>query len=725
MPKQLLIGAAAILALAGGSFAKARPNMGVKSPTVGGAKRPQGAGTGAPANPFFEPSPLPFQAPQFNLIQDSDFEPAIDEGMQRQLAEIEKIANNPEPPTFQNTIVAMERSGQMLNRVEQVFQALNSADTNPTLQDIDKTEAPRLAAHQDAIYLNEKLFRRVEAVYDRRADLHLSPEAQMLLKVYHHDFIHAGANLPEAKKTRLREINKQISSLKTEFNIKLLAGTKAGALVVADKSELNGLSGGAIEAAAQAAGGRGMKGKWLIPLQNTTQQPSLAFLKDRAVRKQLFENSWTRTEKGDANDTRDTIATIAKLRAERAALLGYPNYAAYALDDQMAKNPATVETFLNKLVPPATAKAKREARNIQQVIYKDGQHFQLEPWDWNFYAEQVRKAKYDLDESELRPYFEVNNVLENGVFYAAHELYGLTFKERKDLPVYEPDVRVFEVFDKDGSPLGLVYFDYFKRDNKAGGAWMDVFVGQSKLLGTKPVIYNVANFTKPAPGQPALISFDDVTTMFHEFGHALHELFADQEYPTLSGVNVARDFVEFPSQFNEHWALYPAVLEHYAINYKTGKPMPKQLADKIRKADTFNQGYALTELLAAAQLDMEWHMLPASAPKENVDQFETEALKETHLDLHDVPPRYRSSYFLHIWTNGYAAGYYAYLWTEMLDDDAYQWFLDHGGMTRANGQRLRDLILSRGRTEDYGAMFRSFYGKDPEIGPMLQDRGID
>lgn len=719
------------MAIAGATFAKGRPNMNGRNAREQERQRAaapaQSGGNGAaqPRNPFFQPSPLPFQAPQFNLIRDSDFEPAIDEGMKRQLDEIEKIANNPAPPTFENTIVAMEKTGQMLDRVEQVFQALNSANTNPALQKIDQIEAPRLAAHQDAIYLNSKLFHRVEAIYARRKRLQLGPEAQMLLRVYYHDFIHAGANLPEAKKARLREINKQLSSLKSDFNIKLLAGTKDAALVVTDEKKLDGLSAGAISAAAQAADARGMKGKWVIPLQNTTQQPALRFLKNRAVRKELFENSWMRTERGDANDTRDTIATIAKLRAEKAALLGYPNYAAYALDDQMAKNPAVVESFLDKLVPPATAKANAEARAIQSVIYKDGEHFQLEPWDWKFYAEQVRKARYDLDENEIRPYFELNNVLQNGVFYAAHELYGLTFKERKDLPVYQPDVRVFEVFDQDGSPLGLVYFDYFKRDNKSGGAWMDVFVGQSKLLGTKPVIYNVANFTKPAPGQPALLSFDDVTTMFHEFGHALHELFADQEYPTLSGVNVARDFVEFPSQFNEHWALYPAVLEHYAINYKTGKPMPQELVDKIKKSAKFNQGYALTELLAAAQLDMQWHMLAASAPRQNVDAFEAEALKKTHLDLHDVPPRYRSSYFLHIWYNGYAAGYYAYLWTEMLDDDAYQWFLRHGGMTRANGQRLRDLILSRGRTEDYGAMFRSFYGKDPEIGPMLKDRGID
>jgi peptidyl-dipeptidase Dcp len=676
-------------------------------------------------NPFFEPSSLPFHAPPFDRIKDSDFQPAIDEGMRRELAEIEKIANNPAPPTFENTIVAMEKSGQLLDRAESSFNALNAANTDDTLQKVDQFEAPRLAAHHDAIYLNAKLFQRVQEIYDQRDKLNLSPEALMLVEVYYRDFIHAGAKLSDADKAKLREINKQLSTLETAFNIKLLAGTKAAALVVDDKSKLDGLSENALAAAAQAADTRGLKGKWVIPLQNTTQQPSLQSLKDRVVRHDLFEDSWTRTEKGDANDTRETIATIAKLRAEKAALLGFPTYAAYVLEDQMAKNPATVESFLGQLVPPATAKARAEAGEIQAVIDKDGQHFKLEPWDWNFYAEQVRKAKYNLDDNEIKPYFELNNVLEKGVFYAANQLYGITFKERKDIPVYQPDVRVFEVFDKDGSPLGLMYFDYFKRDNKSGGAWMDNFVVQSKLLGMKPVIYNVANFTKPAPGEPALLSFSDVTTMFHEFGHALHGLFADEEYPTLSGTNVARDFVEFPSQFNEHWALYPAVLKHYAINYKTGQPMPEELVQKIKKAAKFNQGYAMTELLAAAQLDMQWHTLPPTAPKQNVDKFEIEALKRTHLDLPDVPPRYRSSYFLHIWSNGYAAGYYAYMWTEMLDDDAFQWFIEHGGMTRANGQRFRDLILSRGHTEDYATMFRSFYGKNPEIGPMLKDRGLD
>jgi peptidyl-dipeptidase Dcp len=678
----------------------------------------------AETNPLLEPSKLPFQAPPFDRIKDSDFEPAIDEGMKQELAEMEKIADNPEPATFANTIVPMEKAGQLLGRAERVFSALNQANTDDTLEKVDEIEAPRLAAHHDAIYLNGKLFRRVREVYEQRNKAHLRGEARKLVEVYYHNFVHAGARLPDAQKTRLREINKQLSTLETAFHIKLLAAAKAGALVVDDKSKLAGLGDNAVAAAAQAAEGRGLKGKWVIPLQNTTQQPSLRSLKNRAVREELFEHSWTRAEKGDANDTRETIATIAKLRAEKAALLGFPDYAAYALDDQMAKNPAAVESFLSKLVPAATAKAREEARTIQAVIHQDGGHFKLEPWDWNYYADQVRKAKYNLDENEIKPYFELNSVLENGVFYAANQLYGLTFKERKDIPVYQPDVRVFEVFDKDGAPLGLMYFDYFKRDNKSGGAWMDYFVLQSKLLDAKPVIYNVANFTKPAPGQLALLNFDDVTTMFHEFGHALHGLLADEEYPSLSGTNVARDFVEFPSQFNEHWALYPAVLRHYARNDETGKPMPQALVDKIKKAATFNQGYRLTELLAAAQLDMQWHTLPTSAPKENVDKFETEALGRTHLLLADVPPRYRSSYFLHIWSSGYQAGYYSYLWTEMLDDDAYEWFLEHGGMTRANGQRFRDLILSRGHTEDYGTMFRAFYGKDPEIGPMLKDRGL-
>src|SRR5579883_570011 len=666
------------------------------------------------SNPFYNASTLPFQAPAFDKIHDADYQPAIEEGMRQQQAEIEKIANNPEPPTFENTIVAMEKSGQMLYRVMNTFSAVAGANTDDTLQKVQEIEAPKLAAHQDAIYLNPKLFARIQTLYDKRDSLKLDPESQRLLEWDYKEFVLNGAKLSDADKAKLKQWNAQEATLSAQFQNKLLGAAKAGALVVSDKSKLAGMSAEDVDAAAQAAKDRKLTGQWVVPLQNTTQQPALTSLTDRDTRHALFEASWTRAEKNDANDTRATIEQIAWIRAQKAKLLGFDTFAQWKLEDQMAKTPGAVMNFMDALVPAATSRAEAEAADIQKVIDADQAKahqptFKLEPWDWNLYAEQVRKAKYDLDQDQIKPYFELNDVLQNGVFYAANQLYGLTFKERHDIPVWHPDVRVFEVDDKDGSQVGLFYCDYFKRDNKSGGAWMSNLVGQSKLLGTKPVIYNVANFTKPAPGQPALLSFDDVTTMFHEFGHALHELFADQEYPTLSGVNVARDFVEFPSQFNEHWALYPAVLEHYAINYKTGKPMPQELVDKIKKSAKFNQGYALTELLAAAQLDMQWHMLAASAPRQNVDAFGAEALKKTHLDLHDVPPRYRSSYFLHIWYNGYAAGYYAYLWTEMLDDDAYQWFLRHGGMTRANGQRLRDLILSRGRTEDYGAMFRSFY----------------
>jgi peptidyl-dipeptidase Dcp len=483
------------------------------------------------------------------------------------------------------------------------------------------------------------------------------------------------------------------------------------------------LSDAQVAAAAAAAQSRHVEG-YVIPLQNTTQQPSLSSLSDRATRQTLFESSWTRSERGGENDTRATIARLAQLRTEKAKLLGFPNYAAWKLENQMAKTPEAALKFMDDLVPPATANAQSEAKEIQSVIDPQKAGFQLEPWDWNFYAEQVRKAKYDLDESQVRPYFELNNVLQNGVFYAANQLYGITFKERHDIPVYQPDVRVFEVTDANGKPLALFYCDYFKRDNKNGGAWMNEFVPQSKLLGTLPVVYNVANLPKPVEGQPALITFTDVITMFHEFGHALHGMFSNTEYPSLSGTSVARDFVEFPSQFNEHWATYPAVFNHYAKHYKTGEPMPADLAAKIEKSRTFNQGYALTELLAAAELDMQWHTLPPGSPLEDVDAFEKQALEKTHTALHDVPPRYRSSYFSHIWQNGYAAGYYAYLWAEMLDDDAYQWFADHGGMTRANGDRFREMVLSRGNTEDLAEMYKAWLGAEPSVQPMLKYRGL-
>ncbi len=679
---------------------------------------------GIDANPFYTASTLPFQAPPFDKISDGDYQPAIEEGMRQHLAEIEKIANNPAAPTFENTFVAMEKSGAMLTRVMAAFNTVTGANTDDTLQKIQEEEAPRLSAHRDAIRLNDKLFHRVETVYNQRDTLKLDPESKRLVEVVYRDFVHAGAKLSAADKARLKALNKEESTLSTAFTNKLLAATKAAALVVDDKSKLAGLSDAELAAATAAAKDRKLDGKYVLTLQNTTQQPELQDLDDRTTREALFKASWNRAEQGDANDTRKTIERLAQIRAEQARLLGFRNYAAWKLDDQMAKTPETAITFMQQLVPAATARAEAEAKDIQAVIDQQHGGFKLAPWDWNFYAEQVRKAKYDLDENQIKPYFELDNVLQNGVFYAANQLYGLTFKERHDIPVWQPEVRVFEVFDQDGSSLALFYCDYFKRDNKNGGAWMSNLVDQSKLLGTKPVIYNVANFSKPAAGQPALLSFDDVVTMFHEFGHALHGIFADEQYPTLSGTATARDFVEFPSQFNEHWATNPKVFAHYAKHYKTGAPMPQPLVDKMKKAVKFNSGYNMTELVSAALLDMNWHTLPASAPLQDADAFEAAALKKDKTDLSYVPPRYRSSYFQHIWGNGYAAGYYAYLWTEMLADDAFVAFKDHGGMTRANGDRFRKMVLSRGNTEDLATMYRNWRGQEPQIEPMLENRGL-
>src|SRR5216683_1108932 len=585
------------------------------------------------ANPFYAPSTLPFQAPPFDKIRDEDFQPAIEAGMAQAKAELLRIADNPDAPTFDNTIVAMEKSGRLFDRAMAAFDGVTGANTNPTLQNVKTIEAPKLAAHRDFLYLNTKLFARVSAIYNQRSTLKLDSESLRLLERSYDEFVHAGAKLSEADKTELRKLNEEISSLSNAFNTKLLAATKEGAFVTTDKAALAGLSEARIAAAAQAAKDRKVEG-FVIPLQNTTQQPDLVSLSDRTTRQAIFERSWNR-------------------------------------------------------------------------------------------AEQVRKARYDIDDAQVKPYFEIDNVLQNGVFYAANQLYGITFKERHDIPVYHPDVRVFEVFDADGKHLALFYCDYFKRDNKNGGAWMSEFVGQSRLLGTSPVVYNVANLPKPAAGEPALISFTDVVTMFHEFGHALHGMFSNAEYPTLAGTSTARDFVEFPSQFNEHWATYPAIFAHYAKHYKTGEPMPQELAARIRKAEIFNKGYDMTELLAAAELDMQWHFLPPTAPLQNPDEFEKQALEKTHLDVSYVPPRYRSTYFSHIWESGYSAGYYAYLWTEMLADDGYQWFDEHGGLTRANGDRFRQMVLSRGNTEDLAKMYKNWRGAPPNAKAMLKHRGLE
>ena len=676
------------------------------------------------SNPFYSASTLPYQAPAFNKIKNTHLRPALEEGMSVQLAEMQKIANNPAPATFDNTFVAMEKSGRLLDRVKNVYDLLTGANTNAELQTLQQEIAPKLAAHQDAIYLNAKLFRRIEAIYNNRTLVKRDAESNRLVEYIYQQFVLAGAKLSDADKASLKVLNEQEASLSVKFTNQLLAATIAGALIVSNASDLTGLTEAELDAAASNAKAKNLVGKWLISLQNTTQQPSLQSITNRATRQKLFESSWNRAVKNDSNDTRNTLAQIAQVRAQKAKLIGFSSYAEWKLQDQMAKTPATVEKFFAQLVPAATAKAKAEAADIQAVIDKQNGGFKVEPWDWDFYAEQVRKEKYDLNDSEIKPYFEVKNVLENGVFYAANQLYGLTFKERHDLPVYQNDVRVFEVFDKDNTTIGLFYCDYFKRDNKRGGAWMSNLINQSKLIGTKPVIYNVCNFTKPAEGQPALISYTDVTTMFHEFGHALHGLFAKQNYPTLSGTNVARDFVEFPSKFNEHWALDPKVLKHYAFHYKTHEPIPQALVDKIKKASTFNHGYKLTEALSASALDMQWHMLKPGEELKNVDEFESAALGNTGFTLPEVPPRYRSSYFSHIWSGGYAAGYYAYQWSEMLEADAHAWFEEHGGLTRANGQRFRDMILSRGNTIELARMFRDFRGHDPSIVPMQKNRGL-
>lgn len=686
----------------------------------GSGSAPVQAFTGS--NPFARPSTLPFQAPRFDRIQNRDYQPALEEGMRRHLTEVEAIANQSSEPTFDNTLVALERSGELLTRAAKVFFAVVAANTNDTLQQVQTDEAPKLAAHSDAIYLNDRLYRKVKSLYDRRATLGLSAEQKQLVERYHRDFVRAGAQLSAVDKDRLRALNQEESALSTAFRNKLLAATKTGALVVDDKAQLDGLSDEEIAATAEAAKERGLTGKYVIVLQNTTQHPLQASLKNRALRQRLFEASTRRAEQGDTNDTRAGIRRLAQLRAERAALLGFPSFAAFALDDQMSKTPEAAIGLLSQLVPAATAKARAEAAQMQAVIERQKGGFTLAPWDWQYYAEQVRQAEYSLDVGKIKPYFELDRVLRDGVFFAANRLYGLTFKERKDIPVYQPDVRVFEVFDGDGKSMALFYCDYFKRDNKSGGAWMDGFVDPSGLLGTKPVVYNVANFTKPAPGQPTLLTFDDVTTMFHEFGHALHGLFPHFQYPTL--LNVPRDFVEFPSQFNEHWAIEPTVFAHYARHYQTGNAMPEELVDRIQRSRTFNQGFATTEYLAAALLDLAWHMMPEGTRQQDVSAFEQAALARYHVDVPEVPPRYHTPYFAHIWGGAYSASYYAYLWSEVLDDDAFDWFKEHGGMTRANGQRFRDMILSRGGTEDAGALFRTFRGRDPSIEPLLEARGL-
>ncbi len=718
MSRTVVLAAAISLALAACSGKEST------APVTANAPAPATNPADASTNPFMSVSTLPFQAPAFDKIKDSDYLPAFEEGMRQQLAEIKQITDNTQPATFDNTLLPMEKSGAILDRVSRVFFSVVQADTNPERQKIQEDVVPKLAAHSDAIRLDAKLFERIKSIYDGRAEAGLDPEQLRVVEETYKGFVKAGAQLSDTDKETLKQYNAEEATLANDFHNKLVAATAAGAVVIDDKAQLAGLSDGDIAAAEDAAKGRKLDGKWVLSLQNTTQQPVLGSLQDRDVRAKVLQASETRTEHGDANDTRKIIQRLAQLRAAKAKLLGFPNFAAYNLTDQMAQTPEHALKLLTDTVPAATAKARGELAEIQKVIDAQNGGFKATASDWDFYAEQVRKAKYDLDEAQIKPYFELDNVLQNGVFFAANQLYGLTFKERKDLPVYHPDVRVFEVTDANGQPLALFYADFYKRDSKSGGAWMDVFVEQDGLTGTKPVVYNVSNFTKPAAGQPALLSWDDVTTMFHEFGHALHGMFSNTKYPSVAGTGVPRDFVEFPSQFNEHWASDPKVFANYAKHYQTKAAMPQELVDKIAKAKTFNQGYMTTEYLSAALLDLAWHTQGADAPLQDVDKFEADALKRYKVDLAQVPPRYRSSYFDHIWGGGYSAGYYAYFWAEMIDHDAFEWFKENGGLTRENGQVFRDKILSIGNTRDLATAYRDFRGKDPSVEPLLHNRGL-
>lgn len=671
-------------------------------------------------NPFFTKSSLPYQAPDFDKIKDEHYQPAFDFGLQQQLAEIELITKNAEAATFENTVLALENSGKVLKRAQIIFYNMTSANTNDALQALQEKYAPIFAAHYDKIYLNEDLYKRIKSVDTKN----LNSESKRLVEYYLQNFEIAGANLSVENKTKLKEINQQLASLSTQFGSKLLEARKNGAVLFDDVKELDGLSADDIAAAANDAKKTGFDGKYLLALQNTTQQPLLQNMKNRASREKLFKASWTRAEKGDANDTRETIEQLAKLRLEKAQLFGKKNFAEWKLQDQMAKTPEAAFGLMKQLAKPAVETAKKEAAEIQSLIDQQKGNFKLEPWDWNFYAEQVRKAKYDLDENEIKPYFELKTVLEKGVFFAAEKFYGITFKQRTDLPVYHPDVVVYEVFDHDGKSMALYYLDFYTRNNKSGGAWMNNFVEQSHLLGQKPVITNVFNYQKPADGKPSLISFDDVTTMFHEFGHTLHGLFANQDYVSLSGTNVPRDFVEFPSQINEHFALEAEVLKNYAVHYQTKKVMPQALVDKIKKASNFNQGYATTELVAAALLDMTYHTVSKTQDFAPVLEFEKQALLSNGVALSQVPPRYHSPYFAHVWGGGYSAAYYAYIWSETLDSDAWEWIKANGGMTRENGDRFRKYILSIGNTKDLNRAFEEFTGRKASIEPLLRTRGF-
>jgi peptidyl-dipeptidase Dcp len=679
-----------------------------------------------PDNPLLTESRLPFGYPRFDAIRNQHFAPAFERGMAEHAKEIEAIAKSAEKPTFENTIVAMERAGQLLARARRVFFNLTSCNTNPEMQGLQKAIAPKLAAHQDSITLDPALFTRVKALYEARDTLPLDAESKRLLWRYHRDFVRAGALLDDADKQRLRAMNAELATLQATFTQNVLKEV-AAAVVVDTREELAGLSEAQIEAAAAAARADGKQGKFALRLTNTTGQPLLASLQNRALRRRLMEASLARGSRGGEFDNREVVARIARLRAERAALLGYASHAAYQVEEQTAGNVDAVNRLLAQLAPPAVANARREAADLQALVDAEGGGFQVAAWDWAFYAEKLRQARYAFDASELKPYFELDHVLLDGVFYAAGRLYGLRFEERHDLPVYEPTVRTFDVFDQDGSQLAVFIADYYARPNKNGGAWAAAYVPQSGLLGTKPVIANHLNIPAPPKGEPTLLTHDEVRTMFHEFGHALHAMFSSVKYPRFSGTSVPRDFVEYPSQVNEMWATWPEVLAHYARHHRTGAPIPRELLDKVLAAEKFNQGYQNTELVAANVVDQAWYQRkPAEVPgADGVLAFEKNALQQHGVDFAPVPPRYRSTYFSHVFSGGYSAGYYSYYWSEVLDAHTVEWIKEHGGLTRENGDRFRATLLSRGGSEDAMALFKSFTGAEPRIEPFLKRRGLE
>ena len=678
-------------------------------------------------NPFFTESPLPYQLPPFDRVDDAHYRPAFERGMADQIAEIEAITGASDPPSFENTIVALERSGRLLDRVASTFFSLASADTNDAINAIRNEMAPRLAAHTDRILLDGDLFAHVEALYDERAEIDLDDESRRLIAEYYVDFVRAGARLSDGEKERMQAINAELAALSSRFTQNVLDEVNASAVVVDTREELAGLPENQIAATVEAAAARGLEGKYVIPLLNTSGQPALAALADRGLRERIMRTSMARGSQGGEYDNRAVITTMARLRAERAAMLGYPNHAAYILERQTARTVAAVNERLASLAPPAVANAEREAADLRAMAAAEGAEIEVAAWDWSYYTEKVRAERYAFDASQLRPYFEMDNVLENGVFFAANQLYGLTFEARPELPVYHPDVRVWEVFDAGGAALGLFLGDFYARPSKRGGAWMNAYVSQSHLLGTSPVVANHLNVPKPPDGEPTLLTFDEVTTMFHEFGHALHGFFSDVRYPYFAGTSVPRDFVEYPSQVNEMWATWPEVLRNYAVHYETGEPMPADLLDKVLATQQFNQGFATTEYLAASLLDMAWHQLTADEVPDaaGVEAFEAAALEAAGVALETVPPRYRSTYFSHIWSSGYSAGYYSYIWSEVLDADSVEWFKENGGLMRENGDHFRSTLLSRGGSVEALDLFRAFRGADPDIGPLLVRRGLN